>query len=199
MAEFHESKDNPLHKDFGVLSNTIYILKKEKQYRPSAIWYKVLGIVCGSVLSYFWGVFGKYVIDIVEAGGTTEESLQVLLKLLLFAGGVLAVLTFGDVTANNKDWFRFIEIRMKMILERIDKALRMNYQLLEKPDVLDIHQRATSATGGNSNGVEGMMHLMATLGKNLFTVIVTSFAVVVLDWRLILALVVISVAQYYIL
>ena len=138
MAEFHESKDNPLHKDFGVLSNTIYILKKEKQYRPSAIWYKLLGIVCGSILSYFWGVFGKYVIDIVEAGGTTEESLSALLKLLLIAGCVFAVLTFGDVTSNNKVWFKFIEIRMKMILERIDKALRMNYQLLEKPEVLDL-------------------------------------------------------------
>ena len=141
MAEFNESKDNPLHKDFGVLSNTIYILKKEKQYRPSAIWFKLVGIVCGSILSYFWGVFGKYVIDIVELGGATEESLNALLKLLLFAGCVFAVLTFGDVSSNNKVWFKFIEIRMKMILERIDKALRMNYQLLEKPEVLDIHQR----------------------------------------------------------
>ena len=196
MAEFNESKDNPLHKDFGVLSNTLYILKKEKQYRPSAIWYKLLGIVCGSVLSYFWGIFGKYVIDIVEAGGTTEDNLQALLKILLIAGIVFALLTFGDVTASNRIWFRFIEIRMKMILERIDKALRMNYQFLEKPEVLDIHQRASSATGGNSNGVEGMMNLMNTLGRNLFTVIVTSIAVVVLDWRLIFALVVISVLQY---
>lgn len=196
MAEFKESKDNPLHKDFGVLSNTVYILKKEKQYRPSAIWYKLLGIVCGSILSYIWGVFGKYVIDIIEAGGTTEESLNALLRLLLIAGCIFAVLTFGDVTADNKDWFRFIEIRMKMILERMDKALRMNYQLLEKPEVLDIHQRATNATEGNNNGVEGMMRLMATLGRNLFTVVVTSIAVVVLDWRLIFALVVISVAQY---
>ena len=65
MADFNESKDNPLHKDFGVLSNTLYILKKEKQYRPSAIWYKLLGIVCGSVLSYFWGIFGKYVIALI--------------------------------------------------------------------------------------------------------------------------------------
>ena len=59
MAGFKESKDNLLHKNFGVLSNTIYILKKEKQYRPSVIWYKLVVIVCGSILSYFWGIFGK--------------------------------------------------------------------------------------------------------------------------------------------
>lgn len=27
MAEFNESKDNPLHKDFGVISNTITIIR----------------------------------------------------------------------------------------------------------------------------------------------------------------------------
>lgn len=194
MAKIQEK--NPWHKDYGVFKNTIYILKKEKQYCVSAVWFKVMGIVCGSVLSYFWGVFGKYVIDIVESGSSREECLQALLKLILVAGSAVAILTLGNITAENKTWYRFIKIRMRMILERIDKALHMNYQLLEQPEVLDIHQRASSATGGNNNGVEGMMRLMSTLGRNLFTVIVTSFAVVVLDWRLIFALVVITVVQY---
>ena len=194
MAKLEEK--NPWHKDYGVLKNTIYILKKEKQYCVSAVWFKLMGIVCGSVLSYFWGVFGKYVIDLIESGNSGEECLRALLKLLLIAGVAVAALTLGNITAENQTWYRFIKIRMYMILERIDKALHMNYQLLEQPEVLDIHQRATSATGGNNNGVEGMMRLMSTLGKNLFTVIVTSFAVVVLDWRLIFALVVITIVQY---
>ena len=194
MAKLEEK--NPWHKDYGVLKNTIYILKKEKQYCASAVWFKLMGIVCGSVLSYFWGVFGKYVIDIVQSGNSAEECLRALLKLLLIAGIAVAALTLGNISAENQTWYRFIKIRMYMILERIDKALHMNYQLLEQPEVLDIHQRASSATGGNNNGVEGMMRLMSTLGKNLFTVIVTSFAVVVLDWRLIFALVVITIVQY---
>ena len=194
MAKLEEK--NPWHKDYGVLKNTIYILKKEKQYCPSAVWYKLMGIVCGSVLSYFWGVFGKYVIDLIESGNSREANLQALLKLILIAGSAVAVLTLGNITAENKTWYRFIKIRMHMILERIDKALHMNYQLLEQPEVLDIHQRASTATGGNNNGVEGMMRLMSTLGRNLFTVIVTSVAVVVLDWRLIFALVVITIVQY---
>lgn len=194
MAKMKES--NPWHKDYGVFRNTIYILKKERQYCPSTVWLKLMGIVCGSVLSYFWGVFGKYVIDIVQSVNNREECLRALLNLILFAGGAVAVLVLGNITAENKTWYRFIKIRMHMILERIDKALHMNYQLLEQPEVLDIHQRATSATGGNNYGVEGMMRLMSTLGRNLFTVIVTSVAVVVLDWRLIFALVVITVVQY---
>ncbi len=196
MAKIKESKDNPWHKDYGVLRNTIYILRKEKQYSPNATVFKVIGIVCGSILSYFWGVFGKYVIDIIQSGNSREECIQALLKLIILAGSTAALLNIGNTTADNKTWYLFIKIRMNMILERIDKALCMNYQLLEQPEVLDIHQRATSATGGNNNGVEGMMRLMSTLGKNLFTVIVTSLAVVVLDWRLIFALVVIAIIQY---
>jgi len=196
MAKIKESKDNPWHKDYGVLRNTIYILKKEKQYSPNATGFKILGIVCGSILSYFGGVFGKYVIDIIQSGNSREECIQALLKLIILAGSTAALLNIGNTTADNKTWYLFIKIRMNMILERIDKALCMNYQLLEQPEVLDIHQRATSATGGNNNGVEGMMRLMSTLGKNLFTVIVTAFAVVVLDWRLIFALVVIAIVQY---
>ena len=74
--------------------------------------------------------------------------------------------------------------------------MRMNYALLEKPEALDLHQRAQNSTDGNNNGFEGMMHLMQDLGKNLFTTIVTFTAVLVLDFRLILALTVMGVLSF---
>ena len=68
--------------------------------------------------------------------------------------------------------------------------------MLERPEVLDIHERASQATGGNNNGVEGMMNLMVTLGRSLFTVIVTFVAVTVLDWRLVIILIGLAILQY---
>ena len=68
MAEFKERTDNPLHRKFGIWSNTRYILAKCRQYCPSVIPIAVMGVVCGSVLGYFWGVFGKYVIDLIQSG-----------------------------------------------------------------------------------------------------------------------------------
>lgn len=141
MADFKEAKDNPLHIEYGVLSNTKYILKKMVQYDKVVLFIAIIGVICGSALSYLWSILNKY-----------------------------------------------IAIRMRMILERIDRALHMNYEKLERPEVLDIHERASQATGGNNNGVEGMMHLMATMAKNLVTVIVTFVAVLVVDWRLILVM-----------
>lgn len=196
MSEYKESKDNPLHRDFGLWSNTVYILKKMKQYCPSVIPIALTGILCGSVLGYFWGILGKYVIDLVQSGGTVAENTEALLQLLLIAGLLAAALTFGNTFSSNKTWYRFIFVRMQVITERIDRALCLNYQMLERPDVLDIHERATQATGGNSDGVEGMMNLMVTLGRNLVTVLVTLVAVTVLDWRLIFSLLVLGVLQY---
>lgn len=196
MSEYKESKDNPLHRDFGLWNNTVYILKKMKQYCPSVIPIALTGIICGSVMGYFWGILGKYVIDLVQSEGTIPENTEALLRLILIGGLLAAALTFGNTFSSNKTWYRFIFVRMQVITERIDRALCLNYQMLERPDVLDIHQRATEATGGNNNGVEGMMNLMVTLGRNLVTVLVTLVAVSVLDWRLILSLLVLGVLQY---
>lgn len=196
MSEYKESKDNPLHREFGVWSNTLYILKKLRQYCPAVIPIALTGIVCGSILSYFWGIFGKYVIDLVQSEGSVTENTEALLKLVLIAGLAAAVLTFGNAFSTNKTWYRFIYVRMQVITERIDRALCLNYQMLERPDVLDVHERATQATGGNNNGVEGMMNLMVTLGRNLVTILVTLAAVSVLDWRLVFCLFLLGVLQY---
>ena len=84
--EYKESKDNPLHKEFGIWSNTRYILGKILKYRPEVVALLLLGMVCSSVLSYFWGIFGKYVIDIIQAGLTEEEAVGRLIRIVLLAG-----------------------------------------------------------------------------------------------------------------
>ena len=122
MSEFKESKDNPLHREFGVGKNTVYIIKKMKQYCPAVIPIALTGIICGSVLSYFWGIVGKYVIDLVQSEAGIEE----LLKILLVAGGIAVLLNFGNTFSDNKTWYRFIFVRMQMITERVDKALRLH-------------------------------------------------------------------------
>ena len=104
-SEYNESKDNPLHREYGIWSNTVYILKTMWQYKPSVIFLVILGIVCNSVLSYFWGIFGKYVIDIIQLGLSRQEgvggktavyishrlsSCKFCNKIAVFSGGHIA-------------------------------------------------------------------------------------------------------------
>ncbi|MCR5279935.1 MAG: ABC transporter ATP-binding protein/permease [Lachnospiraceae bacterium] len=195
MSEYKDSKDNPLHKQFGVFSNTKYIIRKMAQYQPSVIFLMALGVVCWSVISYFWGIFGKYVIDIIESSeGEAAEAR--LIRLIVIAGGIALLLNIGGTISGSKTWYRLINVRMHMITERIAKVMELKYELLEKPDVMDVAERAGQATGGNVNGVEGMMHGLSDLCQNGLTVIVTFVAVTVLDPRLIIAMVVLTVLQY---
>ena len=195
MSEYKDRKDNPLHKEYGIWKNTRYIIKKMAEYKPSVIFLMAIGLVAGSILSYFWGIFGKYVIDIIQNydGKTGEHE---LVKLILIASSIVVVLSVCNTLSGSKAWYRWIYVRSNMINERIAKVLDLKYELLEKPDVLDVAERASQATGGTNNGVEGMMHLMMQLGQSALTVIVTFVAVTVLDPRLIVAMVVLTVVQY---
>lgn len=196
MEGFKESKDNPLHKDYGLFSNTKYVLGKINTYQKSVLLMIVTTIVTGSLLSIFWGFVSKYVIDVVQSPCDIDEKLKKLFFCILILMGIALVLQLSNTFANMKSQYLFIKIRMRLIKERVQKALHLPYEMLEKPEVLDIHDRCTRATGGNNNGIEGMMRLIVTLGTKLFTVIMTFTTVLILDWRLILVLVVISIFQF---
>ena len=196
MAEYKESKDNPLHREFGLWSNTKYVLGKAKKYCASALVLAAIGMVASSVLQYFWGVFGKYVLDIIENGIDDEAKRHNLITFLLVAGGITTILILSKTVADSLTWYKYINIRMRVISERVNRVLGLNYEILERPDVLDMHERALEACNDNQNGFEGMLHIIPELGQNLLTVIVTFAAVTVLDWKLIICLVILAVIQF---
>ena len=195
MSDFKESKDNPLHKEYGMWSNTCYIIRKMAEYQPSVLFLMVLGFVARSISPYFMGIFGKYVIDIIQADkGPSGES--ELIKLILIAGGIVAFINLCAIISASKTWYRYIFVRMNLITERITRVLSLKYELLERPDVMDAAERASQAVNDNTSGVEGMMQLIDQLGQNFLTAIVTFVAVTVLDPRLIIALIVLAVVQF---
>jgi ABC-type multidrug transport system fused ATPase/permease subunit len=196
MSDFKDRKDNPLHKEFGIWSNVRYMLRKMAQYEPSTIFLMGLGVVCTSVNSVSFGVVTKYVIDIITGGYGKEEAVGRLIKAMCILAAILIFFTIGNTISYSKSWYRHIFIRMRMITERISRVLSLRYEMLEKPDVLDIAERANQATGGNYDSVEGMIKYMGYIATNIFTVIVTFTAVTVLDWRLIIALILLGVVQF---
>ncbi len=177
------------HTKYGLFRNMLYILKKLWQYKKILLPLMLLGVVTQSVMRYLWSYIAKYVIEIVQAQeGLITKDFTPLMKLLIAVVIIEVVCIGGDTIINNRLWFNFIKVRMHMITERIDKVLTMDYQTLEQPHMLDMFQKANQATGGNSNGVEGMMHNMFRLGAHVVTMAVSATAIIGLDWRLIIAL-----------
>lgn len=193
----NKKNDNPLHTEYGIFSNSFYILRKIREYRPLVLWIMLLGVLAGSVTQFMWSFIGKFVIDLIQAQAQTpDKEIKPLLSLLAVTTSVELVSILLSSIAGNRRWFNFIAIRMMLITERIKKALTMSYQQLEKPDILDMSEKAVQATGGNTNGVEGMMHSVYEFGGQFVLIVVTVSAVTVLDPRLILILTAVAVVQY---
>lgn len=198
MARYKESKDNPLYQKFGIRSNTMYVFRKIKQYRPIVFFLASVDMVTSSVQGYFWGFFGKLVIDLVTSSASREEQLRGLVPIMIFGTLLALLICVGKTVAGAKLWPRYIDTRMCVIHERVEKALTMSYEMLERPEILDLHERATRATNSNNDGFEGMMHTLQDLGKNVITLLVSFTAVLVLDVRLIAAITALTVVSFII-
>ena len=185
--EFKESKDNPLHRDYGLWSNTRFVLNRARKYCPLVFLLGSTDLFCGSVQSYLGGFLSKFILDAITVSLPPEEKQRRLLWILVIGSLVALIISFSKIIAGSMVWPRYIYVRTGVIHERVAKAMRMDYELLERPEALDLHQRASNSTDGNSNGFEGMLHILQDLGRNVFTTIVTFVAVLVLDYRLILA------------
>ena len=97
--QFKESNDNPFHKEYGICSNTLYILKKCRQYCPSVLVIASIGIICNSVMSYYLGFFGKLVIDVV-VGFKKADATGEIKNIALGTRNAEVELTIDDFTIN---------------------------------------------------------------------------------------------------
>ena len=84
MSKKKEKEKNPLHTEYGILSNVFYVLKKIKQYKPVLLILMAIGVVTNSLMQYLWSFIGKFVIDIVQAQSETpEKDISPLITLLI--------------------------------------------------------------------------------------------------------------------
>lgn len=197
MKKKKEEKENPLHTEYGILSNSVYILGKIKKYCPKLLTLMAVGVVTNSLMQYMWSIIGKFVLDIVEQqANSPEKDIAPLIKLLIITTAVEIVSMIINTVTDNKRWYNAIGVRMHVITERAEKTLSMNYQTLERPDILDMESKAEEATGGNNNGVEGLIHSVYSLGVQLFVMVTTFSVVAALDWRLVLIIAALSVVQF---
>ncbi len=195
--EKKEEKKNPYQHEYGMLSNTAYILGRVRRYCPTLLALMILSLLTIPVVQCLFSFIGKFVIDIVQMqADSADKDFYPLVRVVLIAFAVELTAMLLEAVADNKRWYYMIYTRMQIITERAKKALYMNYEMLEKPDILDMEEKAQEATGGNVNGVEGMMHASVNVGVNLVLLLLTLSTVAVLDWRMLLVLAVIGTLQH---
>jgi len=120
------------------------------------------------MLQYLWTFISKFVIDVI----TNEQGTGQLSKLLLIFIVLQLIAAMLNTYYGCNIWWRFIHARLCMIQKQNLKIMRINYEHLENPDVMDCYERAGQACNNNMNGVEGMMREGAEFLKSLAVVLV---------------------------
>lgn len=134
-------------------------------------WFLILipiGMICTPMLQYLWTFISKFVIDAI----TNEQGTGQLSKLLLIFIVLQLIAAMLNTYYSSNTWWRFIHARLRMIQKQNLKIMRINYEHLENPDVMDCYERAGQACNNNMNGVEGMMREGAEFLKSLAVVLV---------------------------
>ena len=185
------------HTCYGLVGNLGFLFRNIWKYRKMLVLMFVFGAVTQSVMRYLWSYIGKFMVDMIEAqAAMNTTALLPLVKLIAVVALVEVIAIGGQTIVSNRVYFNMTFVRFQMITEKNDKLLSMNYQMLEQPHILDLHQRASNALGGNLQGFEGMMNRMYIVAAQVVTMIVTASTIIVLDPRLLLVLTVAMLINY---
>ncbi len=192
-----KEQTDELHHEYGVIRNCGYILRSYLKYRKSMIFYLILGGITGASMSYIWTIIGKLVIDMIERQSTqSEPDIMPLLYLIIATTIVEFVMMWLNTLVTKNLDLGFTFTRLKLVKERIAKSMRMEYEQLETPDMLDRLQKAKRATGHMWGGVEGLMRDMWQFMIQFTSVIAAVAIIATLDLRLVLIILVLSLIQF---
>ncbi|MGN0642644.1 MAG: ABC transporter ATP-binding protein [Huintestinicola sp.] len=196
-AKDKKENEDLLHHEYGVLSNCAYILRAFAKYRRSLIFYLFAAGIAGASMSYIWAFIGKLVIDMITTqAGSSEKSITPLLILVGITTVAELLFMWLNTVATTKTGVGFTYIRLMLIKERIAKALSMEYETLETPEMLDRLQRAKRATSGDWQGVQGMMTYMQSGIVQVFSIITAVTIMTTFDPRIIIVIVLLSLIQF---
>ncbi len=192
-----KEQTDELHHEYGVIRNCIYILKAYLKYRKSMIFFLILGGITGASMSYIWTIISKLVIDMIEQqSALPEKDIMPLVYLIIGTTAVeLLMMWLNTLVTKNLD-LGFTFTRLKLTKERIAKSMRMEYEQLETPDMLDRLQKAKRATSFQYGGVEGLMRDMWQFMIQ-FTAVITAVSIIsTLNVWLVVIILVLSLIQF---
>lgn len=161
-----DKEKNPFHKEYGLFSNLKYVTKSMFKTDPGLKHIILLSVISATVTRYLWTFISKFVIDAV----TREDEISRLLVIIGILFAVQLIFTITETYSQNQ-FHRYIYARFSEIVKKNKKFMTQRYENLENKDILDCYEKAGRATGGNNQGIEGLMHLVENFLTDLAVVI----------------------------
>lgn len=173
QKETQENKD-PNQKEYSVPANMAYIMKGTFGFQKPLIGFMLFDVITSVAGAYLPTFALSAVMACVTDGAGTEALLRIVLVFF-----VVWVISDGIRTFCNANvWWRLIDARIQFMMLRIRKVLYMDYEYIESAKVMEVCQKAMRATGGNTNGVEGMMRaflkMLGMLASSMTAILIVS-------------------------
>lgn len=189
-----EEKKNPLHKEHGIVQNVVFVFRHMIGYDRKLLLFIVLGAVCEPLMRYFWTFLPKLILDLITGEGGRDELFLLMVGVTIFQLALTLTTTYYHYGV---DW-RYIGARFYMMLKMNRKAMKIDFEHLENPDVMDCYQKAKNACNNNDSGIEGMMRESTRLLESFTTVLLGMGILSTLNIWLVLLMVGIAVVHFLI-
>lgn len=180
---------NPLKKNYSVLSNTVYLINGIMKHNKFLLFLILLGSVTITAMWFQWNFVGKFVIDCIVANAKTgSHNIAPLIRVTIISAVLIFIFVAGNIFMENKMFYNIMYVRMKLIEEHIYKSLKMDYETLENPEILDCMKKAEQATEGRDKGIQGMIYLIQRCFQRIITML-TAVAIISFfnPWLLLIA------------
>lgn len=185
------------HISYGFFSNSRYIISMMHRYKKGLIFMMVLCACIQAVNSYMWGFIGKICIDMIQKKQISQDiAIRSYLQIMLIIFLVMFILLTTYNLCNQRLQYQWLYVRMKMCQLRIEKALKMNYQTLEEPKMLDRMNNATRATLG-TNGIGGMMYNLFNILCSIVSFLCAGVIISTLNAGIIVVVTILAAIQFY--
>jgi ATP-binding cassette subfamily C protein len=178
-------------KNYNILQNMLYVLKGVWKYNKYLMLLLIISAVCSAFSQYIWLFIPKLVIEQIEKAAAWQEFIKVLLVILglqLILSGLSTYATF------NMSW-RYTYVNLRFILKLNKQKNTMDYEFLERPEILDQAQRADRG----ANSMEGMLKSVNATSIQAVKILLSITIISTLNPLMIGLVILLSVTYYIVL
>lgn len=154
-----DPQKDPNKKEYSLFSNMAYIMGGTFRHQKILLFILPLQIITSVAGTYLPSFALRSIINKI----TERAEFRILVYTALWYTAVRLMAEVIKVCCDANIWWRMLDSRMYFIMMRIRKVLYMDYEYIESSKVMQAQQKAQQATGGNTNGVEGMMRSFQSL------------------------------------
>ena len=162
-----------MKENYGFASNLKYVVCGMKKDGGNLLGIQMLGVMTETVSLFIIPVTVKLIIDSLTSGDPHEKTMI----LVGINSAVMLIVYMISAYVENNTPYKMKHALISFKRELTETMTSMEYSNMEKPAVLDEHERIRNVMNVKTQGIEGMMNSTVTCGKLILQVVMAGILV----------------------